>query len=85
MAGSARKLTATEYPLLQVLSLHAGRVVPYDMLLRHVWSGREHAGPNLARIVVRNLRRKLGEDAARPAWIFNQRGAGCRTPNPGER
>ena len=85
VAGRAVDLTATEYALLQVLSLNAGRVVPYDTLLRQVWAGREHAGPNLVRIFVRNLRRKLGEDAQRPAWIFNERGVGYRMPDPGER
>ena len=85
MAGRPVDLTATEYALLRVLSLNAGRVVPYDMLLRQVWDGREHTSPNLARIFVRNLRRKLGEDAARPTWVFNQRGVGYRMPNPDER
>ncbi len=85
VAGRAADLTATEYALLRVLSLNAGRVVPYDMLLRQVWAGREHAGPNLVRIFVRNLRRKLGEDAQHPAWIFNERGVGYRMPDPGDR
>ena len=84
VAGRAVDLTATEFSLLRLLSLHAGRVVPYDMLLRQVWAGREHAGPNLVRIFVRNLRRKLGEDATHPAWVFNQRGVGYRMPDPAE-
>ena len=84
VAGRAVDLTATEHALLRVLSLNAGRVVPYDKLLRQVWGGREYAGPNLVRIFVRNLRRKLGEDAERPAWIFNQRGVGYRMPDPDE-
>ena len=83
--GRRVNLTATEYTLLRVLSLNAGRVVPYDTLLRQVWGGRGYAGPNLVRIFVRNLRRKLGETATRPAWIFNQRGVGYRMPNPDER
>ena len=85
VAGRTVDLTATEYALLQVLSLNAGRVVPYDMLLRQVWAGRKHASANLVRIFVRNLRRRLGEDAARPVWIFNQRGVGYRMPDPSER
>ena len=84
VAGRTVELTATEYSLLRVLSLNSGRVVTYDTLLRQVWAGREHAGPNLVRIFVRNLRRKLGEDAVRPAFVFNQRGVGYRMPDPGE-
>lgn len=85
MAGRRADLTATEYALLRVLALNAGRVVPYELLLRQVWGGRARGGPNLVRIFVRNLRRKLGEDAERPAWIFNQRSVGYRMPEPGER
>ena len=85
VAGRVADFTATEYALLRVLALNAGRVVPYELLLRQVWGGWERAGPNLVRILVRNLRRKLGEDAERPAWIFNQRSVGYRMPDPDER
>ena len=50
-----------------------------------MWGDRERGGPNLVRVFVRNLRRKLGEDAARPAWTFNERGVGYRMPDPGGR
>ncbi|MDE2913623.1 MAG: response regulator transcription factor [Paracoccaceae bacterium] len=82
VAGDAVDLTPTEYELLRVLSLDAGRVMTYDTLLRRVWSGRHGADANLVRIVVRNLRRKLGDDAADPVWIFNQRGVGYRMAEP---
>ena len=81
--GDPVVLTATEYELLRVLALNAGRVVTYDTLLRRVWSGRSSADANLVRIFVRNLRRKLGDDAANPAWIFNERGVGYRMAEPG--
>ena len=82
VAGQAVDLTATEYELLRVLSLNAGRVTDYVTLLRRVWGGRNHADSNLVRIFVGNLRRKLGDSAAEPAWIFNQRGVGYRMPAP---
>ena len=85
VAGDAVDLTPTEYELLRVLSLSAGRVVTFDSLLRRVWSGRNGADANLVRIFVRNLRRKLGDDAANPTWIFNERGVGYRMAEPGER
>ena len=84
VGGEAVVLTATEYELLRVLALNAGRVVTYDTLLRRVWSGRNGADANLVRIFVRNLRRKLGDDAANPAYIFNERGVGYRMTQPGE-
>ncbi len=82
--GEPVVLTATEFELLRVLALNAGRVMTYDTLLRRVWSGRDGANANLVRIFVRNLRRKLGDDAANPAYIFNERGVGYRMAGPRE-
>ena len=76
-------LTATEYELLRVLSLNAGRVVTYEALLRQVWGGREAGDMDLIRNFVKKLRAKLGEDAANPTWIFNVRGVGYRMAPPG--
>ncbi len=84
VGGDPVALTVTEYELLHVLALNAGRVVTYNTLLRRVWAGRNGANANLVRIVVRNLRRKLGDSAANPAWIFNERGVGYRMAAPGE-
>ena len=84
VAGEPAALTATEYELLRVLALDAGRVVTYDTLLRRVWGTRNGDDANLVRIFVKTIRRKLGEDAANPAWIFNERGVGYRMAEPGE-
>ncbi len=85
VGGTPVDLTATEFELLRVLALDAGRVVTYETLLRRVWDGRDSADANLVRIFVRTLRQKLGEDAADPTWIFNERGVGYRMAAPGER
>ena len=82
VGGDAVNLTATEFELLRVLSLHAGRVVPFNRLLRWVWSGREGAKPDVVRVFINSLRRKLGDDAASPAYIFNEHGVGYRMPGP---
>ena len=85
VGGAEVELTATEYELLRLLSVNAGRVVHFDTLLRRIWDGRDGADANLVRIFVRTLRRKLGDDAENPTWIFNRRGVGYRMPRPGER
>ena len=72
------ELTATEYELLRVLSLNAGRVSTYEALLRQVWGGRHGDGTELVRTFVKKLRRKLGDDAASPAYIVNEHGVGYR-------
>ncbi len=85
VAGRPVELTATEYQLLRVLSMNAGRVLTFDSLLRQAWRGRRSAGdPKLVRAVVKRLRRKLGDDAANPAYIRNERGVGYRMPRPEE-
>ena len=84
LAGEPLRLTATEYDLLRVLSLTAGKVATYDELRRRVWGGRDNAGPSV-RTFVRKLRRKLGDDPADPVYILNERGIGYRMPMSGRR
>ncbi len=85
VAGRDVALTATEYELLRVLSRNEGRVSTFEALLRQVWRGRHHGDPELLRTYVKKLRRKLGDDAARPAYIVNERGVGYRMARPGQR
>ena len=84
LAGRALELTVTEYNLLRVLALNAGRVVTYDTLLRQVWSGRNHVDSKLVRAFIKKLRQKLGDDANAPAYIMTERGVGYRMARPGE-
>ena len=67
LAGRPLELTATEYGLLRALAIKAGKVATYESLLRQVWGERGDAKD--VRTFVKKLRRKLGDDAARPAWI----------------
>ena len=84
MAGRPVPLTATEYELLRVLSLNAGQVLTYDVLLRQVW-GRPHgANSEPVRTMVRGLRRKLGDDAVSPAYVLTRRGVGYLMAAPGD-
>ena len=83
VAGRPVPLTVTEYELLRVLSLNAGRVSTYDMLTRRVWGERETNDTELVRTFIKKLRRKLGDDAARPAYIRTERGVGYRMARPG--
>ena len=86
VAGRPVTLTPTEYELLRVLAQGAGRVLTHEALLRQVWAGRRRskANPKIVRAYVKRLRHRLGDDAARPAWIFNERGVGYRMARPGE-
>ena len=51
------ELTATEYELLRLLSVNAGRVVHFDTPLRRIWDGRDGADADLVWIFVRTCER----------------------------
>ena len=78
VAERALELTATEYELLRVLSVNVGRVCTYATLRHQVWSGRDSEGSDPVRTFVKRLRRKLGDDASKPTYIFSERGVGYR-------
>ena len=79
--GQSVTLTATEYELLRTLSVSAGRVVTSKSLLRQIWGLHDTDDTERVRSFVRNLRAKLGDNAAKPAWIFNERGVGYCMPS----
>ena len=82
VAGRAVQLTATEYELLRLLAINAGRVSTHDMLLCRVWGQRGVGEMERVRTIVKKIRRKLGDDAARPRYIFTERGVGYRMASP---
>ena len=82
--GEEVTLTATEFELLRALSLNAGRVLTYEALRRQVWAKRGDGDPELVRAFMLKLRRKLGDDAKKPTYLFNLRGVGYRMAHPGD-
>ena len=70
--GEPVELTATEYAVLYELSVHAPRVLSHTILLQRVWGPEKVGEPWLVRDLVRKLRRKLGDDAANPRFIFTE-------------
>ena len=82
VSGRPVKLSATEYKLLFELSISAGRVLTHDQILQRVW-GWEYSGDvDLLRSTVKNLRRKLGDDAKEPSYIFTEPRVGYRISKP---
>ena len=84
VGGRPLQLTATEFELLRLLTMNAGRVSTYESLIRRLWNGPDAGDPDRVRTFIKQLRRKLGDDPARPAWILNERGVGYRVPKPEE-
>jgi two-component system KDP operon response regulator KdpE len=77
-AGRSVHLTPTEYELLRVLAVHAGKPVTHSSLLRQVWGDHAIGDTYNTRYVVAQIRRKLGDDPARPRYIVNEPGVGYR-------
>ncbi len=85
LAGDPVRLTALEYELLRALSVNAGRTMTYESLLRQVWGRQETSDSRTVRAFVRRLRIKLGDDAASPTYIFNERQVGYRMGRQSDR
>ena len=82
VGGRNVHLTATEYRLLVELSTSSGKVLTHDKLMRRVWGSLNSGDSRVVRTVIKDLRRKLGDDAARPSYILTETGVGYRMPKP---
>ena len=82
VAGQPVQLTSTEYRLLFDLSVNAGKVLTHDQLLRRVWGPGYEGDTQPVRTFVKSLRRKLGDDARSPAYIFTEPRVGYRMAKP---
>ena len=80
--GRPTHLTATEYKLLSELSTAAGRVLTHEQILLRVWGPLYANDARIVRQYVKEVRRKLGDNAARPKYIFTEPGVGYRMAKP---
>ena len=78
VGGREVHLTPTEYELLRYLAVHAGKLVTHTILLREVWGSYAVGEAQNTRYVVAQIRRKLGDDPARPRYIATEPGVGYR-------
>ena len=78
LAGHLVQLTVSEYGVLYELSVNAGRVLSHDHMLQRVWGVRRSGEPGLVRTVMKRLRRKLGDDADNPTYLFTEPRVGYR-------
>lgn len=79
LADEKLKLTPTEYDLLKVLALNAGRVMTHKQLLKQVWGGHQYESDSqYLRVYVGHLRKKIEADPTRPQYILTEPGIGYR-------
>ena len=76
--GERVALTAVEWSILSYLAERAGRVVPSKALLEHVWGVGSDRDPQLLRVHVSNLRRKIEPDRSVPTLLLTEPGVGFR-------
>ena len=72
------QLTAKEFDLLRVLVREQGKVVSREQLLREIWDTVWFGSTKTLDMHISVLRRKLGDDAAKPRYIATVRGVGFR-------
>lgn len=70
--------TQNEFKILELLCLHAGKVLTYDFILKHVWGPYEGSNNQILRVNMANIRRKLGENPSEPRYILTELGIGYR-------
>lgn len=76
--GEEVQLTPTEYDLLRVMVLDAGKVLTHRHLLRQVWGGNYMDETHLLRVNISNLRHKIEMEPSRPKYILTEPGVGYR-------
>lgn len=70
------QLTPTEYDLLRLLVNHAGKVITHNQILKQLWGIAYVDQPQVLRVNISNLRRKLEKDVSRPRYIITEPGVG---------
>lgn len=79
LAGEEIHFTQNEFKILELLSIHAGKVLTYDFILEHVWGPYGGSGSNqILRVNMANIRRKLRENPSEPKYILTELGIGYR-------
>ena len=76
--GEEIRLTPKEFDLLSVLARNAGRVMTHRSLLKAVWGATTTDEPEHLWVLVRQLRKKVEVDPARPRYIQSEPWVGYR-------
>lgn len=73
-------LTPTEFDLLKVLVLNAGKIMTHGQILKEIWNKDENfeEAAHLLRVTVSNLRNKIESNPDLPIYILTEPGVGYR-------
>ena len=76
--GKEIHFTQNEFKIIELLAIHAGKVLTYDFILEHVWGPYGGSSNQILRVNMANIRRKLGENPSAPKYIYTELGIGYR-------
>jgi len=73
-------LSPTEYDILKLFLINAGKVITHRQILREIWDKNEDFEGilHLLRVTISNLRSKIEPDPDRPTYILTEPGVGYR-------
>ncbi|WP_054007237.1 response regulator [Cypionkella psychrotolerans] len=77
-SGTILHLTKREFDMLWMLASNTGRLVTQTMILSTLWGPAHAEDSQYLRVFIRQLRAKLGDDAANPRYIMTEPGVGYR-------
>jgi len=81
MGSKEIELTPTEYEILKLLVLNAGKVLTCKQIIKQIWNKNpdEYEGvEHLLRVTISNLRSKIESDSSRPEYIITEPAVGYR-------
>jgi two-component system KDP operon response regulator KdpE len=76
--GDDVHLTPTEWAMVEFLVRHPERLVTRSQLITAVWGPNYEPDPNLLRVHLTHIRRKLEPDPSRPRYFVTEAGMGYR-------
>ncbi len=77
-SGKNVKLTLSEFRIVALLGKHAGKVLTYDYIIKELWGPRASGNNQILRVNMANIRRKIEDNPAEPAYLFTEVGVGYR-------
>ena len=79
LGGDEIHFTQNEFKIIELLAIHAGKVLTYDFILEHIWGPYGGSGSNqILRVNMAKIRRKLNENPSDPKYIHTELGIGYR-------
>lgn len=78
IGGNEVHFTQTEYNIMELLSMHAGRVLTYSEIVKKIWGYSDSGSIKKLQVNMANIRKRLGEKPGDNKYISNELGVGYR-------